>query len=115
MKLFYCSSTSPGKPTTDSEKRKASPVNPKTNPKRKQKSSVESKKKGNKKPTNKKPTNKKPLEQSVEELASKAKVKNAKQLTLLFNKLRTKIGILEPITPTWYWTCIVEKNTENAR
>ena len=49
-------------------------------------------------------------EPTPEAAAAKARVRNAKALTLLFNKLRTKIGILEPLAPTWSWVCNVDKN-----
>ena len=52
---------------------------------------------------------------SADEISKKAKVKNAKQMTFLFNKIKTKIGILEPLTPTWHWVFNVEKNKENTR
>jgi len=54
-------------------------------------------------------------EPSAETLAAKARVKNAKALTMLFNKIRSKIGVLEPLTPTWSWVCTVDKNTANTR
>ena len=52
---------------------------------------------------------------SADEICKKAKAKNAKQMTYLYNKIKTKIGILEPLTPTWHWVFNVEKNKENSR
>ena len=45
----------------------------------------------------------------------KLKLKKAKRMTILFNKIKTKLGLLEPLTPTWHWTFKVEKNKENSR
>ena len=36
-------------------------------------------------------------------------------MTFLFNRVKAKLGQLEPLTPTWQWTFNVEKNKDNAR
>ena len=53
--------------------------------------------------------------QPVQTEAVKAKAKKHKALSILFNKLKAKIGTIEPLAPTWAWTCNIEKNVENAR
>ena len=47
--------------------------------------------------------------------AAKTRTKTNKALSVNFNKLKAKIVVLEPLTPTWKWVCNVEKNTTNTR
>jgi len=54
-------------------------------------------------------------EPTVEELAAKAQIRKNKALSLMFNKLRGKICLLEPLAPTWSWVCNVDKNSTNSR
>ena len=61
-----------------------------------------------------------PTQKSRKQFSSKTKelkvsAKKGKILTVLYNRLKVKVQSLEPLTPTWYWTCDVEKNTPNTR
>ena len=40
---------------------------------------------------------------SAQSEETKLKLKKAKRMTILFNKIKTKLGLLEPLTPTWHW------------
>jgi len=99
----------PSVPTTSSSQSKTKKV-----------SSAKSQKKGGKASQRKngekkkdEPKNKK--EPSKEELAKRENLKNSKVMTLMFNKIKSKVGVMEALTPTWYWVCNVEKNKENTR
>ena len=63
----------------------------------------------------KKKEKKRVKEPTLENLAAKAQIKKNKALSVMFNKLRAKIGILEPLAPTWSWICNVDKNSTNSR
>ena len=107
--IFFCSSTPspPAVPTTSSSQSKTKKV-----------SRTRSQKKGgnaSKKNAKKKDDPKNKKEPSKEDLVKKENLKNSKVMTLLFNKIKSKVGVMEALTPTWYWVCNVEKNKENTR
>ena len=62
--------------------------------------------------TSKKSRRETPVTKTIEH---KEKRRNAKKMTTLFNKIKSKVVQMEPLTPTWHWTFNVEKNTENSR